>query len=118
MLAKRLWFALVIILLVGAHSTAGEVALLPSSARLDGPRATQRFLVEARDQGAWVADLTRKAVFSSDNPRVANVAADGTIAPVGNGSATITAKVDGRTARASVSVENIERDEPWSFQNH
>jgi hypothetical protein len=57
-------------------------------------------------------------VFSSDNPRVATVAPDGTVTPVGNGSVAISAKVDGQTVSASVSVENFERDLPWSFQNH
>ena len=45
-------------------------------------------------------------------------AADGTVTPVGNGSTTIVAAVGGRSARATVSVENVEKDEPWSFRNH
>ena len=79
-----------------SRRTGAELQLLPSSARLDGPKAHQRFLVEARDDDAWVADRTGEAVFSSDNPRVAAVAADGTVTPVGNGSATIMR--DGRRA--------------------
>ena len=37
---------------------------------------------------------------------------------VGNGSATLSAKVGGRSASATISVENVAEDEPWNFQNH
>lgn len=98
-------------------TTAG-IQLLPPSARLDGPKSGQRFLAESVQSGASVGDETDRAAFSTDNPRVATVGPDGTVTPVGNGSATISATVDGRTAKAAVSVENMERDEPWSFRNH
>jgi len=65
-----------------------------------------------------VGDRTGQAAFSTDNPRVATVAADGTVTPVGNGLATLSATVEGRVARVSVSVEDAGRDEPWSFRNH
>jgi hypothetical protein len=95
-----------------------ELQLLPSHARLDGPRASQQFLVESRDHEAWIGDLSKKAVFSIDNPKVATVSADGTVTPTGNGTATLSATVDGRPARAILSVENVDRDTPWSFRNH
>src|SRR4051794_36149632 len=101
-----------------ASARGAELQLLPSSARLDGPRAHQRFLVEDWESNAFVSDRTGEAVFSSDNPRVAAVAPDGTVTPVGNGSATIVATIGKDSARATVSVENVEKDEPWSFRNH
>ncbi len=36
----------------------------------------------------------------------------------GDGLATLSATVDGQVARASISVENHDRDEPWTFRNH
>ena len=57
-------------------------------------------------------------MFASDNPRVAVVDREGFVQPVGDGLATITATVDGRVARAAISVEESGRDEPWSFRNH
>ena len=42
----------------------------------------------------------------------------GSSLPIGDGLATLTATVDGQVARASISVENHDRDEPWSFRNH
>jgi len=111
-------FVLSLLALAPSITAAAERQLLPASARLDGPKAHQRFLVEDREGEAWVGDRTGEAVFSSDNPRVAAVAADGTVSPVGNGSAVIEAKVGDRAARATVSVENFEAVEPWNFRNH
>jgi hypothetical protein len=99
-------------------SKAAEIAMLPASARLDGPHSRQRFLVEDLEGRTWVGDLTSRARFSTDNPRVAAVEPDGIVTPVGDGYATITATVEGRTARATVSVENTSRDDAWSFRNH
>ena len=42
------------------------------------------------------ADLTSKAVFTTDNPRVATVDTHGFVHPTGDGLATITATVDGQ----------------------
>jgi hypothetical protein len=95
-----------------------DLNLLPSSARLVGPHARQRFVVERIDGSIGVGDVTGRAVFATDNPRVAEVDRAGLVRPVGDGLATITATVDGRVVRASVSVEDSGRDEPWSFRNH
>lgn len=97
---------------------AGELVLLPGSARLQGPLAQQRFLVEVRDRGALVADRTADAVFTVDDPKVAAVAADGKVTPLSSGATILTAKVGGQVARAQVCVEDAERPPAWSFQNH
>src|SRR5262249_25184532 len=100
-------------------SAAGaELRLLPQAARLDGPHARQRFLVERVEGAVGTADLTVRAVLATENPRVAVVDRDGWVRPVGDGLATISATVDGQVARATISVENHDRDEPWSFRNH
>jgi hypothetical protein len=102
----------------GSAESGRDVVLLPSSARLVGPHARQRFVVERIDGKVGVGDVTGRAVFASDNERVAVVDRDGFVRPVGDGVAVITATVDGRVARASVSVEDSGRDEPWNFRNH
>ncbi|WP_406696756.1 DUF1553 domain-containing protein [Singulisphaera sp. Ch08] len=118
MQSRRLWTALLV--LSGSVSAAigAEIQLLPGVARLDGPKARQRFLVEARDGQAFVGDRTGEARFQVGDPNVASVSADGTVTPVGNGMTEIVATVDGQVARANVSVENLERPTRWSFQNH
>ncbi len=95
-----------------------ELRLLPASARLDGPKSSQRFLAEEREGKTWIADRTGEAIFSSDNPRVATVGADGTVRPVGNGSARIIATLGDQKAVATISVENLEMETSWSFRNH
>jgi hypothetical protein len=75
-------------------------------------------VVERTDHGVGIGDVTGRAIFATDDPRVATVDRDGFVQPVGDGLATITATVDGRVAQASVSVEESGRDEPWSFRNH
>jgi hypothetical protein len=103
---------------ISTGARAADLQLLPGSARLEGPRARQRFLVEVNDQCRGVADRTGQARFAIDNPRVAHISADGTVTPRGNGLAILSATVDGKTVRVPISVEAFERDEPWSFQNH
>src|SRR5260370_4108091 len=98
---------LIVVCAVTSVADGSELRLLPSNGRLDGPKARQRLLVEDSEKGTWVADRTAESEFSSTNTRVATVAPDGTVTPVGNGSATIVAKVGGRSATATFSVEKI-----------
>jgi hypothetical protein len=115
---RHVWTALLLLGGSVAATNGSEIQLLPGFARLDGPKAHQRFLVEARDRGAFVGDRSGEAVFKVGDPKVATVSADGTVSPVGNGMTEVLATVDGQVARASVSVENFERPSRWSFQNH
>ncbi len=117
-IASRLTTVIVFLWLAPAFALGAELRLLPSSVRLVGPHARQRFVVERSEGALGIADLTAKAVFATDNPRVATVDKGGFVSPVGDGLATITATVDGQVARASISVEDHDRDEPWSFRNH
>ncbi|MGP0069996.1 MAG: DUF1553 domain-containing protein [Isosphaeraceae bacterium] len=100
------------------QAIGAELRLLPPSVRLVGPHASQRFVVDTTEGEVGTVDLTSRAVFATDNPRVATVDERGFVHPVGDGLATIRATVDGQVARASISVEDHERDESWSFRNH
>jgi hypothetical protein len=113
----RPWIAPLLAALAAATAGADELVLLPETARLVGPKASHRFLVEAREGGAFVGDRSGRATFAVADPRVAAVADDGTVTPVGNGATTVSATVDGRVARATISVEEVGRDDPWSFTN-
>src|SRR3954465_7118434 len=118
MLRSLPWISLALVALVLPTTEAAELVLLPPSATLAGPKAAQRFLVEARDGGAFVADRTGPASFAIDNPRIATVSADGTVTPAGDGSARLTATVGGQTAQATITVKGFGSDAPWSFRNH
>jgi hypothetical protein len=114
----RISVPIIAALLVSVQTRADELVLLPASATLDGPKVSQRFLAEARDRGKFVADRTAKAAFATDDPKVAVVAADGTVTPRGDGQTTLTVIAAGQAARAKVTVQNFGREEPWNFRNH
>jgi hypothetical protein len=109
--------AIALILAVTSRATADDLRLLPASARLVGPNASQRFLPELRGGEAWVGEPARIPAFRSDNPAIAAVSADGTVTPKADGTATIYAEVDGKVATAVVSVEGSGVDRPFGFRN-
>jgi hypothetical protein len=117
-MARYLVSTLLGFLTVAADVPASEVVLLPGAVTLDGPHATARLLVERRDRGAFVADLTAKAKFACDNPKVLRVSEDGVISPLGDGTATVSARLGDQVARATITAKNVGREEPWSFRNH
>ena len=102
----------------GPALASGSVTLLPGKVELTGARATQRLIVEKREGGAFAGDLTGRARFVSSNPRVATVDAGGVVRPVADGSAVITAVIDGAKASAPVRVHGTKKPFPWSFANH
>ncbi len=99
-----------------AQAHAQELAILPPSAVLDGPRSSQTFVAEEVRQGVFTADLTPKAAFSIDRPEVAEVDSLGRVAPKGDGSAVLTARVGDRAVSARIVVRNSAREAPPSFQ--
>src|SRR5436305_1267515 len=117
MIRPRTWTMLLLAVLA-APASGADLVLLPSSATLTGPKSSQRFLVEARDGGALVADRTTKAAFAVDDPKVATVSGDGIVTPKGDGTTTLTAIVEGQAARAAITIKDFGRDTTWSFQNH
>ncbi len=114
----RPWTALAVAALAASGAARGDIALLPGRTTLDGPKATQRFLVERRDGPSWSGDVTAQATFRVEDPRIARVEPDGTLLPLANGTTTLVARVGQEEARAEIVVTRFELDEPWSFVNH
>jgi hypothetical protein len=111
----RAWIALATL---AASSHAADLVLLPENVTLDGPKASQRLLVEVGEGGKFFGDRTTEATFSVDNPGIASVSSDGAVVPKADGTATLTASIGGRSAHAKVTVKNFASDTPWSFKNH
>lgn len=101
-----------------AHADESGVRLLPVKFTLTGPKANQRILVERVSGERLVGDATAAATFVSSNPQVAAVGRDGAVRPVGNGVATITARVGGTSATCEVTVNRARGPFAWSFRNH
>jgi hypothetical protein len=99
-------------------AAADGLAILPASTTLSGPGASQRLVVETRSGGAFTGDLTPRARFVSSNPRIVMVDAQGTLRPVSDGAATVTAIVGQRRITSPVRVHGAKRPTGWSFANH
>jgi hypothetical protein len=98
-------------------SAADSIVVLPTQFKLTGPESSQRLLVEIVREGSILGQLSSGVTFASSNEKVLKVV-DGVAVPVGNGEATITAKVGDQTATASVTVEQFDQPHSWSFRNH
>lgn len=96
---------------------AGDLQVTPPAVTLTNPRCPHSVLVRGRTQGGFDVDLTVDTTFLTSNAQVAQVDASGWIQPVGNGEATITARVGNRTATVTVSVKLPGQPVATSFRN-
>jgi hypothetical protein len=99
-------------------ASAGELVVSPAVVVLTGAKATQQLLVYETANGRVVADRSEGAKFTSSDPKIATVNAEGKLVPTGNGETTIIAIVEGKKATATVRVEAFEKPTEWSFTNH
>jgi hypothetical protein len=90
--------------------SAGSITLRGSDAR-------QQLLVTGTADDGSVRDLTHEVKWSVTPAEVARVTAGGLVIATANGSATVTAARDGKTATFSLSVEKIEEQFPINFGN-
>ncbi len=91
--------------------------MLPQQFTLSGTAARQPLLVERRGGEDFVGEIAKAdIVWTSSNPQVA-IVKDGVAAPVGNGTATLTAKTGSKTAAAQVTVVDHEHARAVSFRN-
>jgi len=102
--------------LLAAPGFAGQIGILPATVHLNGPEASQLLIVEATD-GGFQKDLSRQTQWTSSNPHVVSVDAQGVVKPLSDGDAVITAKTNGMEASAAVKVTNSHAPFVWSFRN-
>jgi hypothetical protein len=96
---------------------ADAIALLPAEITLTGPEARQHLVVERSQDGQFFGQVAAGAQLTSSNPQVVTIE-DGALRPLANGEATLTATVDGVTAKAHVVVADMDKPFAWSFRNH
>jgi len=93
------------------------IKLLPGEISLAGPEARQRLLVQRVESGLDAGQVSEGVLYETSNPAV--VAIEGEFAvPVGNGEATITAKLGESVGTAIVRVTAMDLPFTWSFRNH
>src|SRR5260370_8103 len=94
----------VLLLVTVLPANAADLRVFPPQVALTGPRASQRLLVVLGDGSEAFAERTSQAKFTSSNPAVANVAADGVVRGAGDGEAIITVIADGKPVMVPVKV--------------
>ncbi len=110
-------FVLLLLVAVTASAAAADLHALPDRVLLSGPRATQQLLVVATRDGTVVADRTAAARFSSSNPGVAAVDANGVVHAVNDGEAAILATIGEQRAEAKIRVAGAKSASAPSFRN-
>ncbi len=118
--ASAAMFARIILALVaaiaflpGAFGQAVELQVYPDSIRLDGPRAQQRLVVLARQNGG-IHDLSREASATVEDAKVA-VVRKGIVVPVGDGKTTLNISAGGATKTIPITVAKTKAETPVSF---
>ncbi len=113
---SRMFFAIVVLI---SHSSLAnaDLKILPREVSLYSTAARQRVLVERFQDGVASGQVTERVAFQSSDPKVVRVE-DGTLVPVANGMAMVTATVDGQTAECRVVVSGQKEPHVWSFRNH
>ncbi len=103
--------------MVPAAAAEESLALLPPGFTLFGPAARQQLVVERVQDGQFVGQCGEGVTLSSSDEKVVRIEGDVAL-PVANGTATLTATFDGRTACAQVTVADVDQPFTWSFRNH
>jgi hypothetical protein len=102
---------------VTATAAAADFVLLPPEVSLSSPEARQTLIVQRQHGSLFQGQNSEGAEFTSSDAKVVRVEG-GAAVPVGNGQATITARVGEQTTTAAVTVTNQDQPFTWSFRNH
>jgi hypothetical protein len=94
-----------------------QIALFPQNVQLLHKEARQQLIAQL-DVDGRSEDLTRTAVWTSSNPAVATVDAQGLVLPKSDGTATITASANNLKNSIVVTVKGYGAPFAWNFRNH
>ena len=95
----------------------GPVVVLPAESSLSTPESRQRLVVQETEKGEVGSQVVGTVEWSSSDPAIAQVSG-GVVTPVGNGQATIKAKVGDQVASARVTVSGMGQPFEWKFRDH
>jgi hypothetical protein len=96
---------------------ADELHLLPENIVLSGPEGRCQLIVEQSHNGLFVGQIADGIEWSSSDEKVVRIE-NGVAIPVGNGSASVLARVGDHEATAQISVQRMDEPFTWSFRNH
>jgi hypothetical protein len=95
-----------------------HLTILPNDIVLRGQGTRQQLLVEARVGNVYAGDRTPGCAFSSSNPHVASLDAEGVVTAVADGRAIVTARCGERGTSTIVQVERAFAPYATTFRNH
>lgn len=96
------------------HPKAVSAQVEPTKCALQGKWASQSLVVTGKSSTGKTFDVTGEAKFSSANPKIAVVGADGVVRPVADGETSISVVAGGAKTQVPVSVKEI-KDETIPF---
>ncbi|HJZ56862.1 MAG TPA: DUF1549 domain-containing protein [Gemmataceae bacterium] len=124
---NRLLISLLALLVVGAAASAADpapgkpitgIAASPTALKLRGTDDAPQLLITGKRADGRDIDLTGSAAYAVSDPKVIRIAADGRVYPLANGTAEITATVNGMTVKVPVVCEKMEAPLPINFANN
>lgn len=98
-------------------ATLSKIEILPSSIAIEGPKYSQRVIVEGTFVDGHEEELSSRATLSISDSKVAKIDKDHIVLPQGDGKAMITATVQGHRASAAMVVSDYSTATTWSFRN-
>lgn len=116
-ISKAIAFAFAMTLLPSGIAHGDDLVVLPGRSTLTNRESRQRLLVQQTAKGEIGRNVNDRASWTTSDAKVAVVEA-GSVVPVGDGRATLTATVDGKTAAVDVVVSGTGEPFAWSFRNH
>jgi hypothetical protein len=90
----------------------------PTALKLRGADDAPQLVVTGKRADGRDVDLTGAAIYSVSDPKVVRVTSDGRVFPLANGTAEITATIEGKAVRVPVTAEAMEAPLPINFANH
>ena len=103
------------LLLAFSGLARADLSVSPPTITLRGKGDRQRLVVSETADGRTI-DRSREATFTSAPPGIVAVNADGVVTPMGDGTATVTATIQGQFAKATVHAIDGSRPRPATFE--
>jgi hypothetical protein len=103
----------------GAAAVIGQptgLTVQPAKVELTGSRDLAQLVVTGHYPGGAVRDLTPFVSITASNTGVVSVSAEGRVAPLANGQATLIVRAGGKSMEVAVTVRGLDKASPVSFR--
>src|SRR6476660_8873387 len=101
--------------LFGASPVPLSISIMPQDRTLRGSDSAQQFVVVGKFADGTERDLTESAEWKLSQPDAGSITAGGRFSPGGKSHLILTARIAGRSAQTSITVEGFEQQRTFSF---